>query len=134
MKKYERPVVVVNEELAEGVYAASGCWTFSYELTANNDVYDEGTGCEIKVKGYHNNPQKHLAYFVLTIVLNQTILSVPSFSGASSCSFSGNTLIIGWNIGTSNPTENKEFCVRVAVADATTLKVVTEDCSYTCPN
>ena len=31
MKKYERPVVMVNEELAEGVYAASGCWTSGAE-------------------------------------------------------------------------------------------------------
>lgn len=27
MKRYEKPVVMINEELAEGVYAASGCWT-----------------------------------------------------------------------------------------------------------
>ncbi len=26
MKKYEKPVVMINEELAEGVYAASGCY------------------------------------------------------------------------------------------------------------
>ena len=26
MKKYEKPVVMINEEVAEGVYAASGCW------------------------------------------------------------------------------------------------------------
>ena len=134
MKKYEKPVVMINEEVAEGVYAASGCWTFTYELTPNNDVYNEGTGCEIKIKGYHNNPETHLAYFVLTVVLDQPILSVPSFSGANSCTFSGNSLVLGWNIGTYNSTEKKEFCVRVAVEDATTLKVLTDECSYTCPN
>ena len=41
MKKYEKPVVMINEELAEGVYAASGgvtgprgtsdCWTFDVQ-------------------------------------------------------------------------------------------------------
>ena len=30
MKNYERPVVLLNEELAEGVYAGSGdCYTFN---------------------------------------------------------------------------------------------------------
>lgn len=37
MKKYERPVVLVNEELAEGVYAASGynggeCYNITAEI------------------------------------------------------------------------------------------------------
>lgn len=31
MKNYEKPVVVVNEGLAEGVYASSGCLTATYE-------------------------------------------------------------------------------------------------------
>ena len=32
MKKYEKPVVMINEELAEGVYAASGCFGDCYEV------------------------------------------------------------------------------------------------------
>ena len=27
MKKYEKPIVMINEDLAEGVYAASGCYS-----------------------------------------------------------------------------------------------------------
>ena len=81
-----------------------------------------------------NNPQQHRAYFVLTVVLNQPVIEVTSFSGATSCSASGNSVVIGWDIGTNNATEGKEFCVRVAVADATSLKVIADECSYTCPN
>lgn len=136
MKNYERPIVMINEDLAEGVYAASGdgCWTFTYTLTPNNDVFSEGTGCEIQVDGFHNNPQQHRAYFVLNIVLNQQIIEVASFSGATSCVASGNTLIVGWDITTNNPTEKKGFAVRVAVEDGTTLDVLRDQCSYTCPN
>lgn len=140
MKNYEKPIVMINEELAEGVYATGsgngsidGCWKFTYALTPNNDVYDEGTGCEIAVHGDHTNPGGHNANFTLNIVLNQTILSIPSFSGADSCDFVGNTLIVSWYIGTSNATESKEFNVRVAVADSSTLKVVKDECNYTCP-
>lgn len=136
MKKYEKPIVMINEDLAEGVYAASGdgCWTFSYTLTPNNDVYSEGTGCEIQVDGVHNNPGNHRAYFVIKVVLNQTIINVVSYSGASSCEASGNVLTVGWDIGTSNSTEEKGFAVRVVVEDGTSLKVLTDQCSYTCPN
>jgi len=39
MKNYEKPVVMVNEGLAEGVYAASGCWS-----TTRSDVENKGNG------------------------------------------------------------------------------------------
>ena len=32
MSKYEKPVVMVNEEVAEGVYAASGCYDSKAEI------------------------------------------------------------------------------------------------------
>lgn len=37
MKKYERPAVLVNEELAEGVYAASGCWKTTWNEHQSKD-------------------------------------------------------------------------------------------------
>lgn len=33
MKDYIEPVIVVNEDIAEGVYAASGCFTINVRLT-----------------------------------------------------------------------------------------------------
>lgn len=43
MKNYERPIVMINEDLAEGVYAASGssdCWTIT--VTPENYVDNPG--------------------------------------------------------------------------------------------
>ncbi len=40
MKKYEKPVVLVNEDLAEGVYAASGSECYKVVITGHQ--YPEG--------------------------------------------------------------------------------------------
>lgn len=67
MKKYEKPVVMINEELAEGVYAASGmmtgptgtqdCWSF--------DVYPvqdwNGSHRVFEIKLRHHTGLEHIS-------------------------------------------------------------------------
>ena len=38
MRKYEKPIAVVNSNLAEGVYAASGCYTATASIHQTPDA------------------------------------------------------------------------------------------------
>ncbi|MCM1065220.1 MAG: hypothetical protein NC420_12310 [Eubacterium sp.] len=51
MNSYEKPLVLANEELAEGVYAASGA------VAENGSGSDNGPGCDSKyVNGVFHSP------------------------------------------------------------------------------
>lgn len=78
MKNYERPVVLVNEEVAEGVYAASGgevssdCWTVSVTM----DQSDAGGYSTYRVAASHSNDVEHISTkTVVTVVFNGTVTS-----------------------------------------------------------
>lgn len=74
MKTYERPIVLVNEELAEGVYAASGadCFTVTAVITQKPETGRE-TYC-IQVNARHNaSDNHHSANQVLTLAFNQPV-------------------------------------------------------------
>lgn len=66
MKKYERPVVMINEELAEGVYAASGAVSGG-STTGGNTSSGEGcmTGlCYINQTPISNSTGVHYAVYI----------------------------------------------------------------------
>lgn len=53
MKQYEKPIVLVNEELAEGVYTASGTASVGNNTTSDNSA----PGCDSKyMKGVWQAP------------------------------------------------------------------------------
>lgn len=135
MAKYEKPIIVANDDIAEGVYAASGsvqdCWEFTIRPT-DNVVPDEGMGKEFQVDGTHTNPEQHLSYPSMRIVFNQNITSAVSTGGTVLVSVNGNVVTVEQNIGTSNPTENLGFAIRVTCGSPETVAVT--DFSYTCPN
>lgn len=85
MKKYEKPVVMINEELAEGVYAGSGCFKIS-DYTPQEPV----TGRETYVIGFnakHEDTHKTKT-MLLTLTFNQPVEYVSS--GWMSSLYSGN--------------------------------------------
>lgn len=129
MSTYEKPMVMVNEELAEGVYAASGrsanCWSISASTTGNI----VGSGREVHISGTHTNPGHHNAAPIVSVSFNQTISGVTSTSGWS-CSAGGTTVTVSHNIGTSNGSENWGGNIVVTCTDPATLSVtgVTWDC------
>lgn len=54
MKRYEKPTILVNEELAEGIFMASGdCYTASGYITQSPQT-GRGTYC-IQLNGKHNS-------------------------------------------------------------------------------
>ena len=85
MKTYVKPIVLVNEELAEGVYAASGiadggdedCYTVSAYIhqtpeTGREDYRIQVNGVHAAGNGHHSGVQ------VLTLFFNQDVNYVDS--------------------------------------------------------
>ncbi|MCQ2539981.1 MAG: hypothetical protein MJ114_05975 [Acetatifactor sp.] len=71
MKNYMKPMVVANDELAEGVYLASGdCWTVS----CRKDQNDAGGYCTFRIQCNHNTNQQHISKATtVTLVFDQPI-------------------------------------------------------------
>ena len=83
MKKYSKPVVSVDNGLAEGVYAASGagCYTASAYI---HQTPQTGRGdYRIQVDGKHNADHTKESQ-VLTISFNQNVTYVSGGAGLSS--------------------------------------------------
>lgn len=89
MVKYSKPMVIVDQGLAEGVYAASGagCYKASADIHQKPDI---GRGdYRIQVNGQHKADHKNDAQ-LLTISFNQTV----TYSGS-------NGTLVGANTGTT---------------------------------
>lgn len=95
MKDYVKPVVIENDELAEGVYAASG--TDCYTVTARiHQTPQEGRGdYRIQVDGKHSaGDNHHSGKQRLTISFNMPVDYVWSNGTLVS---SGNSVVIDYN-------------------------------------
>lgn len=119
MKKYSKPVVSVDNGLAEGVYAASGagCYTASASI---HQTPETGRGdYRIQVNGKHNADHTRESQ-TLTISFNQNVTYVSGGAGL----ISGNgTPTLKVNLGYhQNPNDNIGFGDLVVTAD-TGLKI-----------
>lgn len=112
MVKYSKPMVTVDQGLAEGVYAASGCYTASAYIHQEPET---GRGdYRIQVNGKHNADHTKEAQ-VLTISFNQNVTYVSGGAGL----ISGNgtpTLQVNLSYH-QNPTDNIGFGDLVVTAD-----------------
>lgn len=94
MKGYEKPMVIVNDGLSEGVYAASGateaadCWTVSAK-----SVQDwNGSHNVFEVHCVHSNAVQHISSAsTVTLTFNNTVTDA---SSEFPCQFSGNNVTI----------------------------------------
>lgn len=93
MKNYEKPIVVANDELAEGVYAASGageadCWTISAK-----SVQDwNGSHHVFEVTIDHSDLVQHISTESTSVLtFNHDLTDAYS---EFSTSFSGNTVTV----------------------------------------
>lgn len=82
--KYEKPIVLVNEELAEGVYAASGCYTVSAYITQTPETGRENY-C-IHMDAVHDATH-HSTQQVVDLAFNQSVNY--EWCNAANCSCSG---------------------------------------------
>ena len=101
MTNYESPVILRTEELAEGVYLASGCYTASAYI---HQTPQSGSGeYRIQVNGQHSADHTKEAQ---TLTISFSLPVTYTSSGGSLVSGSGtNTLVINYNYH-QNPTDN----------------------------
>ncbi|MCM1542357.1 MAG: hypothetical protein NC121_14000 [Blautia sp.] len=93
--KYEKPVVLVNEELAEGVYAASGAGEDCYSVTAyihqspeegRGDFRIQVDGVHAADDGHHSGKQTLVLYFNQAVTYQWSNGSLAGGDGTSSIS------------------------------------------------
>ena len=113
MTNYESPVILRTEELAEGVYLASGCYTASAYI---HQTPQSGSGeYRIQVNGQHSADHTKEAQ---TLTISFSLPVTYTSSGGSLVSGSGtNTLVIKYNYH-PNPTDNIGLGELVVQADA----------------
>ena len=123
MKKYEKPVVLINEEWAEGVYAASGeCWTVSVTMSQP----DAGGYARFRVKASDPNAGHISDKTVITINFNKAVTSA-KFEGFSvSCNGSVVTLTRESHGNAEKSGENYDCDLSVWAEDHQNLAVVGE--------
>ena len=101
MSKYVKPVVSLDEGMAEGVYAASGCYTVTTNIHQKPET---GRGdYRIQVDGVHAADHTREAQ-TLTITFNQEV-TYSSSNGTLVGSKTGTTISIGYTYH-QNPNDN----------------------------
>lgn len=101
MSKYVKPVVSLDEGMAEGVYAASGCYTVTTNIRQKPET---GRGdYRIQVDGVHAADHTREAQ-TLTITFNQEV-TYSSSNGTLVGSETGTTISIGYTYH-QNPNDN----------------------------
>ena len=114
MEKYSKPMVIVDQGLAEGVYAASGagCYKASADIHQKPDI---GRGdYRIQVNGQHNADHTKEAQ-TLTISFNQPVTY--SSSNGTLAGATGTTLTINYTYH-QNPNDNIGLGDLVVTSDA----------------
>ena len=113
MSNYKKPVISIDNGLAEGVYAASGCYSTTAYI---HQTPRTGRGdYRIQVNAKHSSDHTKESQ-ILTISFNQNVTYVSG--GASLVSGNGTTTLI-INLGYhQNPNDNIGFGDLVVTSDA----------------
>lgn len=115
MKQYSKPVVSIDNGLAEGVYAASGAGCYEASAYIHQTLQTGRGDYRIQVNGRHNADHTKESQ-VLTISFNQNVTYVSG--GAGLISGDGTpTLTIRLSYH-QNPTDNIGFGDLVVTSDA----------------
>lgn len=130
MKEYVKPVILENEELAEGVYAASGdCWTVS----ASSAQDWNGSEHVFEVAAVHSTGLEHISgACTVRLVFSNTLTSAraeyPSTWSGSTVEITRGSLANAYKSG-----DRMTFKVWVTCADEALTKAVTctsASCTY----
>ena len=115
MKQYSKPVVSIDNGLAEGVYAASGAGCYEASAPIQQTPQTGRGDYRIQVNGHHNADHTKESQ-VLTISFNQNVTYVSGGAGLSSGDGTP-TLTIRLSYH-QNPTDNIGFGDLVVTSDA----------------
>ena len=115
MKKYSKPVVSVDNGLAEGVYAASGAGCYDASAYIHQTPQTGRGDYRIQVNGKHNADHTKESQ-TLTISFNQNVTYVSG--GAELISGNGTPTLTIKLIYHQNPTDSIGFGDLVVTSDA----------------
>ncbi len=115
MSKYVKPVISLDEGMAEGVYAASGAGCYKASAYIHQTPQTGRGDYRIQVNGHHNADHTKEAQ-VLTISFNQNVTYVSG--GAGVISGDGTTTLKIKLSYHQNPTDNIGFGDLVVTSDA----------------
>lgn len=116
MKKYEKPIVIANSELFEGVYAQSGDTPpgFDYEIKFSD--HDSGSHSELWLDVINNNDKTYNSAIIkLSWNGNGDMVEIRSISGPNEnpgCSISGKDITITENM-TINPNQRLHYSCQI---------------------
>lgn len=113
MKNYVKPMVLVNEELAEGVYAASGCLTASISLV-NTDTNGAANKARFNVRLDHNSNDAHISEKQKVVIKFSTAVNVVETGGSNVSGGNGSdsvTLVFPSRL--QNYTDGRDYTVVV---------------------
>lgn len=112
MKRYDKPSILVNEELSEGVYAASGCYTVTTQV---HQQMQTGRGdFRIQINGKHDADHTKEKQ-TLTISFNMPV-DYKTSNGTLVGLGTGTTLVVDYAYH-QNPTDNIGLGDLIVVAD-----------------
>jgi len=135
MKKYVKPMVLVNEELAEGVYAASGCLTASINLV-NTDTNGSANKARFNVRLDHKSDDAHISQKQKVVIKFNTAVNVVETGGSTVTGGNGtDTVTLVFASYLQNYTDGRDYTVVVEPVTAgisataiTAYVVSSEDC------
>ncbi len=132
MKSYEKPIVVVNDGLSEGVYAASGtgdCWT----VVAPSVQDWNGSHHVFEIQCVHSDAVEHISS-ASTVVLTFNNDLTDAYSEFE-CTFSGNTATIKRELHANAYKSGDTMTYKVwakAADEATTKALAVTDATISC--
>ena len=124
MSTYKKPIVLMNEDLAEGVYAASGgaasseCWTAEARIHQRPETGRGDYRLQVDCKHLNIDPDNHLSSAEVTIVFNQPVSLENAGGSGWRVVGSGNAITVAFNIGTYNKNESKGYGDLIVTSDA----------------
>lgn len=123
MTDYEKPVVLANEDIAEGVYTASGdCWTVNPV-----SVQDwNGTHHVFEIRCVHSATVEHISSAATVTLTFSSPLTDAYTESNFSCSFSGTTVTVVRELHANayKSGDTMTYKVWVKAADEATTKAI----------
>ncbi len=136
MSAYEKPVVTVNDGLAEGVYAASGatCWSIT-----GSSVQDwNGSYHIFQFEAVHSTSVQHISNgFKAKITFNHNITFANNQQGTASVSSNVVTAEVGTFGNAYGSGDRREFKLELSTGDRATTELLSivgmeiYDCDWT---
>jgi hypothetical protein len=107
MKHYEKPMILFNEQLTEGVYTASGAGGVSYTLTAGDPGSEWYRVARYTIKITNTSSETLNKWSVVLNVTSQNAASLEVYDGRYTGQLSGNQIVISGqdNLGAGSSTQ-----------------------------